>query len=221
MVQEDSGFGAKCFVVPLGLRECPAEPSRKVLAEDRLRILFVGDDAIRKGLADLHESLLPFPMDRVEVRVAGQIDVSPVGRRLAAERMDLLGRVPRSMMRDQYAWADILVLPSVSDTFGLVILEAMSYGVPVIASTNTGAIDVIRDGHDGFLIAPMNPDELSDRIARLLADPALRRAMSQAAFERARNFSLDRYTQQLVSTVRDSCDARFLSDSRQTACVCE
>ena len=101
-------------------------------------------------------------------------------------------------MGEQYAWADVLVLPSVSDTFALVILEAMSAGVPVITTPNTGGPDVICDGEDGFIVPIRSPEMIAERLELLGKDRDLLACVSTAASRRAVDFAGDNYATNLV-----------------------
>lgn len=203
-VEAESGQGHKCVVVPLGMRRLPADPVPKTSeAGRRLRILFVGDEAIRKGIGDFCQAVRQFGQDRCEARVAGNIDLSEQGRAEVDGTLTLLGPVPRDEMAGQYQWADVCVLPSVSDTFGLVILEALSYGVPVVTTPNTGGADVISEGVNGFIVPVMAPEVIAQRLSGLDSDGALLASLSEAAIQRSRDFGIDRYAERLVTAVRN------------------
>jgi glycosyltransferase involved in cell wall biosynthesis len=80
---------------------------------------------------------------------------------------------------------DVLVLPSVyPEGFGMVVIEAMSAGKPVIATAHGGPRDIIREGREGFLVAPNNPVELTEKIALLIENPQLRAEMGLRARRR-------------------------------------
>jgi glycosyltransferase involved in cell wall biosynthesis len=216
-VEAASGQGHKCEIVPLGLRHLPANPAANRADRDgRLRILFVGDEAIRKGIGDLFEAVRQFGIDRCEARVAGNIDLSEYGRTQVEGTLRLLGSVPRDQMAAQYEWADVCVLPSVSDTFGLVILEALSHGVPVITTPNTGGADVIVEGENGFIVPICDPQAIADRLSVLESDRDLLASMSHAAIERSREYAIDHYTQRLVTVIGDRF-RRFSASSQSTA----
>ena len=99
------------------------------------------------------------------------------------QRGDDLGRAVASM--------DILFNPSVTETWGQVTSEAMAAGVPVVAARATGAIDLVEDGVSGFLVEPRDVDGYADAIARVVAEPGLRAAMSAAGHARAAAWSWD------------------------------
>jgi len=92
-------------------------------------------------------------------------------------------------LRALYQQSSVLVLPSIEEGFGVVIAEAMACGVPVIATPNTAAPDLIRDGVDGFIVPIRDVGALTDRLLALRNQPDLRQEMGMAARERIRAFS--------------------------------
>ena len=117
-------------------------------------------------------------------------------RQLAAgRRVEFLGPVSETELPRLYASARVLVLPSVhrtcygrrvevSELLGLVAIEAMAAGIPVVASRLGGLPEVVEDGVTGFLVTPGDPQELGDRLRQLLADPGLAHSMGRAGRRR-------------------------------------
>jgi phosphatidyl-myo-inositol dimannoside synthase len=109
------------------------------------------------------------------------------------------GRIPDSELWEHYARCDMFVLPSTGEGFGLVFVEAMSFGKPVIASRTGAAPEIVKDGINGLLVEGQNEEELTDRILRLATDQALQTRMGEAArrtFED--NYSLPKYRARLT-----------------------
>jgi glycosyltransferase involved in cell wall biosynthesis len=95
-----------------------------------------------------------------------------------AERTRFVGKVSNSDLPDYYAAADLAVLPSSPpESFGMVLIEAMACGKPVIASNLPGVRAVVSNNVDGLLLQPGNIPELTDKIDQLLRDPERRREM--------------------------------------------
>ncbi|HEX8486249.1 glycosyltransferase family 1 protein [Sphingomonas sp.] len=86
---------------------------------------------------------------------------------------------------------DVFFNPSVTETFGNVTTEAMAAGVPVVAAHATGAVDLVVEGETGFLVPPRDIAGYADAIARIVADPRLRRAMGEAGHARAAAYRWD------------------------------
>lgn len=114
-------------------------------------------------------------------------------RRLAALRDELgvtsavqfMGAQPQTVLPDYYAAADVVVVPSHYESFGLVALEALACAAPVVASNVGGLASTIEDGRSGLLVPPDNPQALADRLACLLTDADLRTRLQQGAYQRA------------------------------------
>ncbi len=103
------------------------------------------------------------------------------------------GRLEGDALLNAYAAADVFVLPSTFEPWGLVVNEAMAAGLPVIASAAVGcADDLIVDGETGVLIEAGSSSELATSMARLADDIGLRRAMSRAARRRIAPWTLER-----------------------------
>lgn len=110
-----------------------------------------------------------------------------------------LGQVPRTYVRREFLQADVFVLPTLCDSFGLVHLEAMACGVPVITTPNGGSL--VRDGVDGFIVPIRDSGALSQRIEQVTSDRKLRGYLSRNARERARQFTWLGYERRLVEAI--------------------
>ena len=187
---------AKICIVPYGISESwlYLKPSPQPA-----RILCVGRPSLLKGTHVLAEAcrILKARGIAFECRVAGppQVDVThPL-----FEGPTYLGQVPRSQVQEEFRCADLFVLPTLADSFGLVHLEAMACGVPVITTPNCGS--VVRDGVDGFIVPIRDASALADRIQQLIQDRLLRHQMSVAASQRALEFTWARYGERLLSAL--------------------
>jgi D-inositol-3-phosphate glycosyltransferase len=127
-----------------------------------------------------------------------RLERSVSGRGLG-DRVRFLGAVPHEQLGGYYALADICVVPSRVETFGLVALEAQAQGTPVIATRAGGLPEVIADGETGLLVSSRDSDELAAALALLLGDEAMRHTMGEAARQRARLFGWPRMVDRLLS----------------------
>ena len=117
-------------------------------------------------------------------------------------RVRFLGAVEHEDLADYYALADVCVVPSRTETFGLVALEAQALGTPVVASAVGGLTEIVADGETGILVADREPQAFAAAIASLLDDPALRERMGEAARVRAATFTWTRAVERLAAIYR-------------------
>ena len=97
----------------------------------------------------------------------------------------LLGALPAGDVRELYAWADVLVHPSLTEAFGVAVAEAQAMRLPVVCSDAGGLVENVVDGVTGFVVPRRDPAELAIAIARLAQDPRLRTRMGHAARKHA------------------------------------
>jgi len=197
-------LAAPVFVIPYGAPE-PVEESRHVSKPSaaRLRVLFAGSLTQRKGLSYLLEAVR---------LLQGQVELTLLGAR-PAERCEPLDRalrehrwipsLPHHAVLQEMARHDVLVFPSLFEGFGLVILEAMAQGTPVITTAHTGGPDVISDGEDGFLVPIRDATAIAEKLALLDSDRERLAAISAAARVTAARFSWASYRRRLVDAVSE------------------
>ncbi len=163
------------------------------------RVLFVGTNMQRKGLPGLIQAarqvIESFP--QVEFWVVGQDPALPRLKEFCQEQgvmpnFHFLGWKSQAELRQVYAECDIFAMPSLTEAFGVVLLEALASGLLVV-STNVGGIpEIIQNERDGLLVPPENPDELAQALLSLLRDEALADRLRVNGCERAQAFDLSR-----------------------------
>ena len=165
-------------------------------------ILFVGRMEPRKGLIHLLRAFRKLQRDGVRARLllVGTGPGEREARRYVLTRqlddVEFLGRVSEAQKAQLFKTADIYVSPATGrESFGIVLLEAMSAGAPIICSDIHGYRGVVRRERDGILVEPGNADALAASIRRLIDDPALRAQLSRAGEERAQLFTWERVGQ--------------------------
>ncbi len=181
-----------------------ARASRSSAQPQSFRILFVGRLVERKGVTHLVEAV-----QRLPVHLGARLEIigdGPERPRLEAQirrdgleaRVLLRGRVSARELQAAYEGAHAVVLPSVLDArgdtegLGVVLLEAMSYGVPVVGSRLGGITDIIHDGETGLLVPPQDPAALAGALQRLADDPGLAARLGEAGARHVRSsFSWD------------------------------
>ena len=164
-----------------------AEARRRLDLDGRPVLLWVGRIAPIKGLDTLLDAVARLSESGQDMRllvVGGDADERTSGHetslRQRIERLGLgdsvrfLGPRPQGVLPLYYAASDVTVLPSYYESFGMVALEAMACGSPVIASRVGGLVTTVRDGVTGFLVPDGDVEALAERIETLVADPELR-----------------------------------------------
>lgn len=209
----------KEFVVPNGIED---ESAQYFLAdrydpgsEHPMRILFVNLLSEAKGVITLLEAchLLAKRGIRFQARFMGRFESPKFEHRVRqlVREFDLggcvsfLGVLSGAEKWRQFARVDIFCLPThhEAETFGVVLLEAMSFGLPVIATRWRGIPSVVQDGICGFLVPVKDPAALAARLEQLIRDPELRRTMGQKGRKRyLENFTIERFHDRMKAVFR-------------------
>jgi phosphatidyl-myo-inositol dimannoside synthase len=185
-------------VIPYTLPFTEGEPKTRLPSAGGFKVLFVGRLVERKGVMHLIDAVGQMPAElRAGLVVIGD---GPERQTLEARARDsglkgaveFRGRVSDDELRATYARSDVLVLPSILDArgdtegLGVVLLEAMSYGVPVVASDIGGITDIVEHDKSGLLVPPGDVAQLARALERLARDPALARRLGSAGEQRVR-----------------------------------
>jgi len=110
---------------------------------------------------------------------------------------------------DVMAALDILAFPSHAESFGLVLIEAMAMGKPVVSTNCDGVLDIVVDGETGVYVHPRHPEELSAALERLVKDEGLRKSMGAAGRTRVEQlFSQEKQMERLEAVYAALIDAR-------------
>ena len=178
----------------------PRVPDRSVRRHEPT-ILFIGNDFVRKGGELL---LVAFAQVRREIPSAQLIIVGTAHRIAEQVGVQVLGRIAdRQRIADLYAEADVFALPSFFDPYPLVLLEAMAYGLPCVATRTCGVPEIVLDGQTGLLIEAGDAKELAAALLGLLRDPARAAEIGLAARERVESRLL---WQHVVGRMRPTLD---------------
>ena len=118
-----------------------------------------------------------------------------------ADAVTLLGAIPDAEVKAEYAHADIFCLPSVQEGFGIVFLEAMAAGLPVVSTTAAGIPEVVAHGKTGILVPPGDVTSIAGALLVLLSDPELREQYGQAGRERVVRYDWTRVTKTFLCEI--------------------
>lgn len=204
---EETGVDpSRISVLPLGFEadKIPFSVESKGFENRPLRLLFAGTVTQRKGVSYLLEAMDSLPKDRsVELHFIGGIQGSGQAFHKRTELYTHHPAVSQMEMFRMYTEYDALVLPTVFEGFGLVIVEALAAGLPVITTPHSMGPDVIEQGENGWIVPIRDPKALADGIAQLRSksDSAYAR-MREKARQSALRFTWERYGDALGTLVR-------------------
>ncbi len=185
----------KCTVLYLSLPDPKLELNGSECRRDENRVVcvgrlhpFKGQDVLLKSIAKIKDRC---PHATFEFVGDGpfRAECEQLAAKLGiADRCDFLGRVPHDQVLLRMGSASVAVVPSRFECFGLVNIESLAMGTPVVASDVGGIGEIFKDGEEGFLVPADDPDALAERLAKLLNDAELRKRMSEKAIERFQKF---------------------------------
>lgn len=209
--------GDRISVIPNGVNPGEFSPrSESPKPGTTCTVLFVGRCyPEQKGLQHLIRAmaLLP-PSLGVRLRIVGEDWGGTEGLRLLAESLGVAnlvsfdGPLSRAGVVEAFRRSDMFALPSLFEPFGIAVLEAMSAGLPVVASRVGGVPEVVEEGSTALLVPPGDQRQLADALERLARDPALRAALGAAGRRRSLQFSWDRIAPQIRQVYREASRRR-------------
>ena len=216
-------------VIPNGIdyRRFAAARPLSGLRDGKTNILFVGRKDERKGLRYLLAAFARLRAQRNDLRLvivgpgAPDKDSARIlddlgGADGGAGAVAVVGEVPGDELPRYYASADVFCSPATGgESFGIVLLEAMAAGAPVVASDIDGYRDIIRHGDNGLLAAPRNPDAIATAIARVADRPGLAGRLSAAGRSAALDYRWQRVASDVESYYQDCIqEAKAVGNAR-------
>lgn len=193
-------------IVPPGVDHAFFSPGHQggarwaVDTDDRPLLLFVGRIQPLKGVDVAVETLAA--LERTDARLwivggasgaEGNSEVDRIHRLIddlgLRDRVEFKPPIPHHLLSTYYRAADVVLVPSRSESFGLVALESAACGIPVVASAVGGLLTLVEHGHTGYLVESRDPTEYAAWVDAILADPVLARRLSVSAAAMARNYT--------------------------------
>ena len=165
-------FGFKTFDHQLGEKQ----------KDDTFRVLYVGQLHFRKGLRYALRAFGKLRHPNKEFVIVGpKTKVTGLERESIPDHVTFTGTLKGNELIEAYRSASLFVLPSLEEGLALVQGEALSFGIPLLITTNTGGADLITDGEEGFIVEPGDADALRERMQQLADDPYLLQEMATKA----------------------------------------
>lgn len=199
----------------------PGLPPIRHLRDDNFNILFVGRLEKRKGLGDLlrayHSIIERVPRSRLIIvgdgPLRGRVEAYVARHRLP--NVVMAGYVPETVKPRYYDSADIFCAPATgAESFGIVLLEALASGLPVVATEVPGYMSVLEPGRDSITVQPKNWRELAASLVILARDHDLRTRLADYALEKARRYSWDLIAGEVVEVYKEARKALAAQPAR-------
>lgn len=197
----DAGFAGPVSVIPYGAP--PAADAAIAARSGKLRLLFAGSLGQRKGLSYLLRAV-DLLGDQIELTLLGRKTVENcVPLNEAVQKHHWIPTLPHADVLREMQQHDVLVLPSLFEGFGLVILEAMAQGLVVVATPNTAAPDIFDDGVDGFIVPICSAEAIAEKLELLAQDPARLSEMKQSARRKSQLYRWEVYRSALAELAQE------------------
>ncbi|WP_295682488.1 glycosyltransferase [uncultured Fibrobacter sp.] len=206
-----SGLRPVVDVIPYGETGNEREGSGLVPhpVNGKFKVLFVGRHIERKGICYLIDSAKFLPADKFEIRIVGVGDLTEKLKQQAAKYPHVIftGKLSPEDLANEYRTANVFVLPAIVDHkgdtegLGVVLIEAMELGLPIVASNVGGIPDVVVDGESGILVPEKDPEALANAFKRIASDRSLLESLLAGARKRIADcFTWDGIIQRQVET---------------------
>jgi D-inositol-3-phosphate glycosyltransferase len=226
----------KMAVIPPGVDTShfypiPADEAKQYIGlkpENRM-VLFVGRIEPLKGIDTLIQAMACLDLQGIHrpvhlAIIGGDVDVSPEDMSEEMTRLQkmcddlcmggmvlFLGKRGQDTLPYYYSAAEVVVMPSLYESFGMVALEAMACGTPVVASEVGGLGYLVQNGITGYTIPDSDPAELCDKLSHLLGDADLRNQMGNSAAEYAANYAWTKVASQVIDVYKEVAAVKTLS----------
>lgn len=195
----------KVLVTPYGCPEVDPKPQSE---PDRVTFLNAGTQNLRKGLHLLYrawEQLAPDP-DAAGLQLIGAMTLPESLRQRLPGAVRIEDSIPHDELMRRYREASVFVLPSLADGFAMVVTEAMSRGLPVITTENTGAADLITHGENGFVLPADDVAALKRQMTWCIENTHRLPEIGRQALETAEEWQWHDYRAELARTMRAKID---------------
>ena len=189
----------KIKVIPYGVDTSKFTFSERKKS-DVFKVIFIGSLNQRKGITYLLDALAEMNNVELTIITRGIYDESLIQNYTFP--IHIVIDVPHDKLQDELNQAHCFVLPSVLEGFGQVILEAMATGIPVIATENTAAIDIIENGVDGFVTPIRDVHAIKENLEKLQSDFSLVQTMGKASYKKANIYTWEKFRNDLVTHIQ-------------------
>lgn len=190
---------SKITIIPYGAPIDYFQPQPKL--DTAFRALFVGRVGPRKGVHYLIKAWQELQLPQAELMLVGLNEFPQSWLTKLPESVRYIPSVPHATLNQYYSNASVFVFPSLVEGFGLVLLEAMACGIPVITTPNTAGPDIITDGVEGFIVPIRDVEALKEKLEWCYRHPVELAEMGHAARRKAEQLTWEVYRQRLSHQV--------------------
>jgi glycosyltransferase involved in cell wall biosynthesis len=187
-----------CLISPFGSPPSERVDFERTPKNNILKLLFVGSMSQRKGLADLFEAMKLVKSEPVSLSILGQPSMPIDFYRKQFSEFEYYPACTNSKVREIMQQHDALVLPSIVEGRALVQQEALSCGLPIIVTPNTGGEDLVEEGETGHLVPIRSPEKISEAILALLADRNNKECIQKLCQKKAKEYTWENYAQNII-----------------------
>jgi starch synthase len=176
----------KLLKVPYGFTIPVQNGSSDIKVHTTFNVLYVGSVSVRKGIRYLIEAFKMLETPNKKLIIVGPIaQISGIEGLEITDDIEFVGVLKGTELEEAYQSADVFCLPTIEDGYGLVLGEALSYGLPLITTTNSGGIDLISEGIEGFIVPIRDAAAIYEKLKLISSDSELLIKMKLAALEKA------------------------------------
>lgn len=199
---------SKIKIIPYGV-ECPKKNIvNKRHENEKLKIIFAGRPTLSKGIQYLIKILdqLDFPW---ELEIAGSLVESPsqisqeLNEFFKDPRCSFLGQISNKNLIEKMKQSHVFILPSLFEGFGQVLLEALSCSLPIITTNNTGGLDIIDDGKNGYLTPIRDTKKTIEILNNFYQDEEFRRSIARNSFLKASDLTWTKYQNEICKIIKN------------------
>ena len=202
------GMAENCVhMAPYGVNIKDFKPRNNFRKIDKMRFLFVGSFSQRKGISYLLQAFkeLEDEGENISLTMAGRgiMDYELV-KSYNLKCLETHVNLPLEKLVELMQESDVFVFPSICEGFGLVLIQAMATGMPLITTYNTSGPDFIEEGKDGFLIEAQDVETIKNKVRYFLQNPEEVKRMGQNAILKSKDFTWERFSAEIIKSVDEA-----------------
>jgi glycosyltransferase involved in cell wall biosynthesis len=200
----------KIITIPLAFPD-PVKSIPQKNASEKIIFFCAGNQSLKKGTHILFKAWQKcnFQPNLAELWMIGSNQLPLIVRSGLGNDVKFIPNIPQDELMQLFAKADVLVLPTLGDGFGMVLTEAMAHGLPIITTYNSGGPDIITEAKNGFLLEAGNIEQLAEKLKWCLQNKNQLKVMGQDALEKAALYPWTSFRKQLIKEITDRIEPKI------------